>query len=102
MLWQGDEPEGGTKPFGSMTEKGLLFFLFLSLVFFLFWFILSWLFKKNGLVFLLYKTWYSFTAAPTEGEFLGLVSSWHGEEQAKEMNKRKKKMKVQKFFKVWL
>ena len=37
-LWHGDEPEGGTKPFGSITEKlGLvlavfLIFLFLSVL----------------------------------------------------------------------
>ena len=42
-MWQGDEPEGGTKPFGSIAEKLALAFdvdgeldEFLILIFFLF------------------------------------------------------------------
>lgn len=104
MLWQGEEPEGGTKPFGSITEKGAGLLVRFLVFFFLFLY-LSWLLMKNGQVFLAYKTWHRVMGGLLiDGDVVvGWIWSWrHGGEQEMEMNERKKKINVKKYFKVWL
>jgi len=102
-LWQGDEPEGGTKPFGSMTEKGLvfLFFIFFLLVIFflvLFFLLLlrSSLFKKNVFVFLRYSSRNWAGTTPLMEGALGWIS-WGKEGEGKVVMMRREEV-VQVFF----
>lgn len=116
-LWQGDEPEGGTKPFGSITEKGLAALILFFFIFFLFgifllliilFFLLmssSSLSKKNVLVFLWWNTRNS-AGGPlmAASGALGWIS-WgeEGEGEVGVMIRRKRKrMAAKKLFKFLL
>ena len=104
-LWQGDEPEGGTKPFGSITEKGLAFLLFfvffltgILLLLILFFFLLmrsSSLSKKNVLVFLRWNTRNSAGAGlmAAAGWALGWIS-WGEEGEGKVEVMRRKRVRM--------
>ena len=83
-LWHEDEPEGGTKPFGSICSKGLepmflIFFFFLS----------SSLFIECGFMFFTLNTSNRFLACRGALPWIGLDKEGEGKEKMRRKQKKR-------------